>query len=65
MLFKPALIAFAFLVASTSAEKQVFTATRVYKTITNVAPFFTEVTTTVTWMQGESTVITGPTGPGA
>ncbi|KAK7036291.1 hypothetical protein R3P38DRAFT_619939 [Favolaschia claudopus] len=42
-----------------------FTATRVYKTITDEFPYIIEATTTVTWTAGPTTTITHPTGPGA
>ncbi|KAJ7728491.1 hypothetical protein B0H16DRAFT_1734642 [Mycena metata] len=42
----------------------VFTATRVYKTITDVAPYIVTATTTVTWTQSPSTSFTHPTGTG-
>ncbi|KAJ7846620.1 hypothetical protein B0H14DRAFT_2771757 [Mycena olivaceomarginata] len=45
-------------------EPAVFTATRVYKTLTDVAPFIVTGTTTVTWIQSPSTVVATPTGPG-
>ncbi|KAJ7101991.1 hypothetical protein C8R44DRAFT_887773 [Mycena epipterygia] len=42
----------------------VFTATRVYQTITDVAPYIITATTTMTWTQSPSTTIAHPTGPG-
>ncbi|KAJ7111330.1 hypothetical protein C8R44DRAFT_883144 [Mycena epipterygia] len=43
----------------------VFTVTRVYKTITDVAPYIVDATTTMTFTQSPSTTIAHPTGPGA
>ncbi|KAJ6540827.1 hypothetical protein DFH09DRAFT_1323067 [Mycena vulgaris] len=42
----------------------VFTATRVYQTITDVAPYIITATTTMTWTQSPSTTVAHPTGPG-
>ncbi|KAJ7711885.1 hypothetical protein B0H16DRAFT_1627222 [Mycena metata] len=42
----------------------VFTATRVYETITDVPPYIITATTTMTWTQSPSTSIAHPTGPG-
>ncbi|KAJ6585757.1 hypothetical protein B0H19DRAFT_1250534 [Mycena capillaripes] len=42
----------------------VFTATRVYQTLTDVAPYIVTATTTVTWTQSPSTTMVHPTGPG-
>ncbi|KAJ7754354.1 hypothetical protein DFH07DRAFT_1061242 [Mycena maculata] len=42
----------------------VFTATRVYNTLTDVPPYFVTATTTVTWTQSPSTTFAFPTGPG-
>ncbi|KAJ7026622.1 hypothetical protein C8F04DRAFT_1267844 [Mycena alexandri] len=42
----------------------VFTATRVYETITDVPPYIVTATTTVIWTQSPSTSIAHPTGPG-
>ncbi|KAJ7617250.1 hypothetical protein FB45DRAFT_1034539 [Roridomyces roridus] len=40
----------------------VFTATRVYKTITNVAPYIVDATTVITWTQSPTTTIPHATG---
>ncbi|KAJ7783954.1 hypothetical protein DFH07DRAFT_789695 [Mycena maculata] len=42
----------------------VFTATRVFNTLTDVAPYFVTATTTVTWTQSPSTTFAFPTGSG-
>ncbi|KAJ7102057.1 hypothetical protein C8R44DRAFT_887823 [Mycena epipterygia] len=42
----------------------VFTATRVYETITDIAPYIITATTTMTLTQSPSTTIANPTGPG-
>ncbi|KAJ7909620.1 hypothetical protein B0H13DRAFT_2330208 [Mycena leptocephala] len=42
----------------------VFTATRVYQTITDKPPYIITATTTMTWTQSPSTTIVFPTGPG-
>ncbi|KAJ6592398.1 hypothetical protein B0H19DRAFT_1245274 [Mycena capillaripes] len=42
----------------------VFTATRVYQTITDVPPYIVTATTTMTWTQSPSTTFAHPTGPG-
>ncbi|KAJ7108219.1 hypothetical protein C8R44DRAFT_884986 [Mycena epipterygia] len=42
----------------------VFTVTRVYKTITDVAPYIVTATTTMTWTQSPSTTVANPTGTG-
>ncbi|KAJ7838017.1 hypothetical protein B0H14DRAFT_2790295 [Mycena olivaceomarginata] len=42
----------------------VFTATRVYNTLTDVAPFIVKATTTVVWTASPSTTFAQPTGPG-
>ncbi|KAJ7131901.1 hypothetical protein C8R43DRAFT_1239692 [Mycena crocata] len=42
----------------------VFTATRVYQTLTNVPPYIVTATTTMTWTMSPSTTIAHPTGPG-
>ncbi|KAK7014017.1 hypothetical protein R3P38DRAFT_3277700 [Favolaschia claudopus] len=44
--------------------REVFTATRVYKTLTDVPPFIIEATTTFTWTAGPETTVAHPTGPG-
>ncbi|KAJ7351280.1 hypothetical protein DFH08DRAFT_1078377 [Mycena albidolilacea] len=67
MLFKVFLSIFALastVVAVPKEHAPVFTATRVYKTLTDVAPFIVTGTTTVTWTQSPSTVVATPTGPG-
>ncbi|KAJ7842341.1 hypothetical protein B0H14DRAFT_3868898 [Mycena olivaceomarginata] len=66
MLFKMFLSIFALASAVVAVPKEpaVFTATRVYKTLTDVAPFIVTGTTTVTWIQSPSTVVATPTGPG-
>ncbi|KAJ7021218.1 hypothetical protein C8F04DRAFT_1274049 [Mycena alexandri] len=68
MLFK----AFATVLALTSAAAAgpappgppVFTATRVFQTLTDVAPYIVTATTTVTWTQSPSTSFAHPTGTG-
>ncbi|KAJ7909627.1 hypothetical protein B0H13DRAFT_1980611 [Mycena leptocephala] len=47
-----------------AAPPPVFTATRVYQTITDVPPYIITATTTMTWTQSPSTHIIDPTGPG-
>ncbi|KAF7355907.1 hypothetical protein MVEN_00919700 [Mycena venus] len=42
----------------------VFTATRVYQTLTDVPPYIITATTTMTWTQSPSTTFAHPTGPG-
>ncbi|KAJ7636198.1 hypothetical protein FB45DRAFT_864273 [Roridomyces roridus] len=54
MLFKSILSVAALLFVGAAAQKQaprppVFTATRVFKTVTDVAPFIVDATTTITW----------------
>ncbi|KAK6964741.1 hypothetical protein R3P38DRAFT_3247059 [Favolaschia claudopus] len=44
--------------------REVYTATRVYKTLTDVPPFIIEATTTFTWTAGPETTVAHPTGPG-
>ncbi|KAJ7727539.1 hypothetical protein DFH07DRAFT_851732 [Mycena maculata] len=50
--------------ASPSGSLPVFTATRVYQTLTDVFPYFIPATTTITWTQSPSTTIVNPTGTG-
>ncbi|KAJ7222977.1 hypothetical protein B0H12DRAFT_1150789 [Mycena haematopus] len=71
MLLKLAACALAFASAAVAVSKPdrsqelpVFTATRAYKTITDVAPYIVTATTTVIWTASPSTVISEPTGPG-
>ncbi|KAJ7936276.1 hypothetical protein B0H13DRAFT_2649408 [Mycena leptocephala] len=67
MLFKVLLSMFSLASAVVTVPEEaapVFTATRVYKTLTDVAPFIGTGTTTVTWTQSPSTVVARPTGPG-
>ncbi|KAJ7486845.1 hypothetical protein FB451DRAFT_1534953 [Mycena latifolia] len=45
-------------------QMPVFTATRVYQTITDVPPYIITATTTMTWTQSPSTTFAHPTGPG-
>ncbi|KAJ7455651.1 hypothetical protein B0H11DRAFT_2066901 [Mycena galericulata] len=47
-----------------NAPPPVFTATRVFNTLTDVAPYIITATSTVTWTQSPSTVIAFPTGTG-
>ncbi|KAJ7130381.1 hypothetical protein C8R44DRAFT_731910 [Mycena epipterygia] len=49
MLFTSVLSAAALLFVGVTAKPPVFTATRVYNTLTDVAPFIIQGTTTVTW----------------
>ncbi|KAJ7727524.1 hypothetical protein DFH07DRAFT_999867 [Mycena maculata] len=42
----------------------VFTATRVYQTLTDVPPYFVDETTVITWTQSPSTTFANPDGPG-
>ncbi|KAJ7513257.1 hypothetical protein B0H11DRAFT_2213776 [Mycena galericulata] len=45
-------------------DMPVFTATREYKTTTDVPPYIITRTTTMTWTQSSSTTVAFPTGPG-
>ncbi|KAF8187868.1 hypothetical protein K438DRAFT_1834308 [Mycena galopus ATCC 62051] len=45
-------------------DMPVFTATRVYKTVTDTPPYIVTRTTTMTWTQSPTTSIPFPTGPG-
>ncbi|KAJ7436825.1 hypothetical protein FB451DRAFT_1570888 [Mycena latifolia] len=71
MLFKSVLSAAALFFAGVAAQglaevehKPVFTATRVYNTATDIAPFIVKATTTFTWTASPSTIVAKPTGPG-
>ncbi|KAJ7071632.1 hypothetical protein C8F01DRAFT_1245226 [Mycena amicta] len=69
MLFKSALyLASCVLLCSAAAapadDAQVFTATQVYNTIIDEAPFIVKATRVVTWTAGPSTVIAQATGAG-
>ncbi|KAJ6573231.1 hypothetical protein B0H10DRAFT_2237203 [Mycena sp. CBHHK59/15] len=67
MLFQAVLIVSAIataLAAGPQSGPPVFTATRVFKTVTDEAPFIVTATSTVTWTMSPSTVIPSPTGPG-
>ncbi|KAJ7434321.1 hypothetical protein B0H11DRAFT_2296329 [Mycena galericulata] len=65
MLFsKPLLSVAALLLVGVSASDDiVFTATRVVNTVTDVAPYIVQATSTVTWTQSPSTSIASATGP--
>ncbi|KAJ7776228.1 hypothetical protein B0H16DRAFT_1712611 [Mycena metata] len=68
MLFKAVatVLALASAVAAGPAPSHptVFTATRIFKTVTDVAPYIVTATTTVTWTQSPSTSFAHPTGTG-
>ncbi|KAJ6571031.1 hypothetical protein DFH09DRAFT_1313041 [Mycena vulgaris] len=69
MLFKVALSLLALASASAAVPKAgpaplVFTATREFKSLTDVAPYIVTATTTLTWTQSPSTIIAEPTGTG-
>ncbi|KAK7042684.1 hypothetical protein R3P38DRAFT_2891761 [Favolaschia claudopus] len=66
MLFKSTLSIAALLVAAVAAaqHRPVFTATRVFKTLTDVPPFIVTATSTTTWTAEPTTTIAEPTGPG-
>ncbi|KAJ7779413.1 hypothetical protein DFH07DRAFT_950471 [Mycena maculata] len=73
MIFSNAVLSVATLLfVGVSAQKKggaadppvVFTATRVYNTLTDIAPYFVTATTTVTWTQSPSTTFAFPTGSG-
>ncbi|KAK7007822.1 hypothetical protein R3P38DRAFT_3211469 [Favolaschia claudopus] len=81
MLFKVAVFFLAFASAVVAAPKRprqanepprsVFTATREFKTLTDVAPYIVTKTTTMVWTANNSlcsasptTTLTQPTGPG-
>ncbi|KAK7040473.1 hypothetical protein R3P38DRAFT_3180185 [Favolaschia claudopus] len=74
MLFKVAVFFLAFASAVVAAPKRprqanepprsVFTATREFKTLTDVAPFIVTKTTTMVWTASPTTTLTQPTGPG-
>ncbi|KAJ7683789.1 hypothetical protein B0H17DRAFT_1204923 [Mycena rosella] len=53
-----------FAAAAPSRGPPVFTATRVYKTITDVPPYIIDATTTITFTASPSTTFAFPTGPG-
>ncbi|KAJ7604706.1 hypothetical protein DFH06DRAFT_1474649 [Mycena polygramma] len=57
--------AFLFVGVTAAADHPVFTATRVYNTLTDVAPFIIQKTTTFTFTASPSTTVAQPTGPGA
>ncbi|KAJ6513665.1 hypothetical protein C8R47DRAFT_1206969 [Mycena vitilis] len=57
--------AFLFVGVSAAADHPVFTATRVYNTLTDVAPYIVKGTTTFTYTASPSTTVAEPTGPGA
>ncbi|KAJ6485374.1 hypothetical protein C8R47DRAFT_1129991 [Mycena vitilis] len=59
-----ALASFAAAAAAPKGNAPVFTATRAYQTITDVAPYIVTKTTTFTWTQSPSTQLSHPTGPG-
>ncbi|KAK7050578.1 hypothetical protein R3P38DRAFT_3174050 [Favolaschia claudopus] len=42
----------------------VFTATREFKTLTDIAPYIVTKTTTMVWTASPTTTLTQPTGPG-
>ncbi|KAJ7077671.1 hypothetical protein B0H15DRAFT_954963 [Mycena belliarum] len=48
----------------TPENPRIFTATRVYQTITDVEPYIITATTIMTWTAGPSTTVAFPTGPG-
>ncbi|KAJ7358442.1 hypothetical protein B0H14DRAFT_3433812 [Mycena olivaceomarginata] len=54
----------AAVIARQRGPPPVFTATRVYQTITDVPPYIVTATTTMTWTQSPSTTFVHPTGPG-
>ncbi|KAJ6626138.1 hypothetical protein B0H10DRAFT_1999180 [Mycena sp. CBHHK59/15] len=54
----------AAIIRQDSPSPPVFTATRVYQTLTDVPPYIVTATTTMTWTQSPSTTIANPTGPG-
>ncbi|KAJ7458607.1 hypothetical protein FB451DRAFT_1406360 [Mycena latifolia] len=67
MLFKVVLSVLALASATAAVPKEgppVFTATRVFKTLTDIPPFIVTATTTMTWTQSPSTIIAEPTGTG-
>ncbi|KAJ7153886.1 hypothetical protein C8R43DRAFT_1126561 [Mycena crocata] len=65
MLFKSVFSAAILLVVGVSAQQgRVFTATRVFNTLTDVAPFIVKATTVTTWTASPSTTVVQPTGPG-
>ncbi|KAJ7186415.1 hypothetical protein C8R46DRAFT_1206425 [Mycena filopes] len=50
--------------AAAAAHPPVFIATRVFQTVTDVAPYIVTATTTLTWTQSPSTTVAHPTGSG-
>ncbi|KAJ7478292.1 hypothetical protein FB451DRAFT_1396072 [Mycena latifolia] len=50
--------------AAVNGPPEPFTVTRVFHTITDVAPFIVDATTTTVFTPSPSTVIAFPTGPG-
>ncbi|KAJ6474981.1 hypothetical protein C8R45DRAFT_1160238 [Mycena sanguinolenta] len=69
MLFKIVFsaLALASVVSAAGAPKgnlPVLTATRVFQSVTDVAPYIVTATTTVTWTVSPSTTFAHPTGPG-
>ncbi|KAJ7469669.1 hypothetical protein FB451DRAFT_1400496 [Mycena latifolia] len=67
MLFKAVLSVLALASATVAAPDdtaEVFVATRVYKTVTDVAPYIVTATSTFTWTQSPSTTVAQPTGSG-
>ncbi|KAJ6453701.1 hypothetical protein C8R45DRAFT_1112264 [Mycena sanguinolenta] len=64
MLFKVVFSALALVSAVAAAPPPVFTATRVYQTVTDVAPYIVTATTTVVWTASPTTTFAHPTGPG-
>ncbi|KAJ6472345.1 hypothetical protein C8R47DRAFT_1146437 [Mycena vitilis] len=54
----------AAVIARQKGGQPVFTATRVYQTITDVPPYIVTATTTMTWTASPSTTFAHPTGPG-
>ncbi|KAJ7912290.1 hypothetical protein B0H13DRAFT_2327459 [Mycena leptocephala] len=66
MLLNSILSIIALLFVGAAAQNQpVYTATRVFNTVTDVAPFIVKATSTVTWTASPSTTFAEPTGPGA
>ncbi|KAJ7779418.1 hypothetical protein DFH07DRAFT_1055984 [Mycena maculata] len=65
MLSKSLLSVVALFLAGVSAGvAPVFTATREFNTLTDIAPYFVTATSTVTWTQSPSTSVVDPTGTG-
>ncbi|KAK7038505.1 hypothetical protein R3P38DRAFT_2906277 [Favolaschia claudopus] len=67
-----ALVAASAVVAAPAADAEadkdgaarVFTATRMYQTLTDVSPFIVTRTTTFVWTASGTTTVAEPTGPG-